>query len=304
MTLLLPETGGDYEEWTRVLAPEAAECSAKLLREVDAQGWKGRETAREALLRYLEYFRWPARQMEYSFVLRALARICAARTIASILDVGSGPSAFPLLLASKLAARVTAVDSEREIMEAFAGLRLPGCSYAVSDMRRLPFHDRSVDAVTCVSVLEHVPRAEGLRAVSEMLRVVREDGVVVLTVDYRSLDPGGALVKQLGRAGKAIRLLLTGKASTLVRSASAPGPYSWADLQELGRRFPGPSVGEPDPAWARLSLGRVTGFWRDHWEPGFHYSQEAGRDYTSVGLVLSPDPAIDGSLRDVGPGRS
>ncbi len=304
MTLLLPESREDYEEWTRVLAPDAAECSGRLLRAVGAQEWGGRETEREALLRYLEYLRWPARQMEYAFVLRALARFSAARTINSILDVGSGPSAFPLLLASKLAARVTAVDSDKEIVDAVAGLRLPGCAYAVSDMRRLPLPDRSVDAVTCVSVLEHVPRAEGVRAVSEMLRVVREDGIVVITVDYRSLGPGGSLVKQLGRARKAIRLLLTGRVEALARSASAPGPYDWRGLEELSRYFPGPSVGEPDPAWARLSLRRVSNFWRDHWEPGFHYGQSTGRDYTSVGLVVSPDPQVDGSLRDVGPGRS
>jgi hypothetical protein len=134
-----------------------------------------------------------------------------------------------------------------------------------------------------------------MRAVSEMLRVVRADGVVVLTVDYRALDPGGTLVKQLRRAGQTIHLLLAGRVGTLVRSASAPGPYTWTDLRELCRRFPGPSVGEPDPAWARLSLRRINSYWRDHWEPGFHYRQDAGRDYTSVGLVLSPDPAIDGS---------
>ena len=63
--------------------------------------------------------------MEYSFVLRALGCLRGRRPVEQVLDVGSGPSVFPAMLASSLGCRVRCVDREPAIAEAMGRLGLP-----------------------------------------------------------------------------------------------------------------------------------------------------------------------------------
>jgi SAM-dependent methyltransferase len=75
-----------------------------------------------------------------------------------------------------------------------------GVSYLYEDLRALPFQDDWFDGITCVSVIEHVgmdnadyagvdsyrekrPR-DFLRAISEMRRVIRSGGSLLLTVPF------------------------------------------------------------------------------------------------------------------------
>jgi len=117
---------------------------------------------------------------------------------------------------------VRCVDREPAVAEAMGRLGLPGCSYSAADMTALPFADRSFDAVTCVSVLEHVHREAGLRAIAEMLRVTADNGLVVLTVDYRSLAGSAGPRKLLSRLVRAAGWIARGKPSALVRAAASP----------------------------------------------------------------------------------
>lgn len=114
------------------------------------------------------------RPVEYGFALRAILA-CGPR---EILDVGSGTTAWPHLLAN-CGFRVTAIDE--------------GSGY----WRRQPFNrhyhvlrddvtasrlGRRFDLVTCISVLEHI--ANHRAAVAGMLALVRPGGSVVITVPY------------------------------------------------------------------------------------------------------------------------
>ena len=173
------------------------------------------------------------------------------------------------------------------------------CSHEVSDMKSLPFDDRSFDVVTCVSVLEHVARNEGIVAISEMLRVVKDKGIVIITVDYCSLAAFWRLIKWLNRCVTAGKRMATGRVKALFSEAAAPKAYNWVQLRALHSRFGEQMVSVPDEGWARLSLKEIRSFWRDLWQPGFHYDPRRGRDYTSVGLLLAPDPQVRASLRQL-----
>ena len=279
-----------YDVFTRIVAPRSARVMELMQGKLGGPMSEGQEPARQAVVRYLEYLQWPVRQMEYSFVLHALNRYSSRWNISSILDIGSGPSPFPPMLSEAFKSEVISADTDEGMMEFMRRLGLPGCSFAAADMRSLPFGDRSFDAVCSVSVLEHVAREDGIQAVSEMLRVVKERGIVVLTVDYRSLGYAQRMLKVLSRLRSAAAILLSRGAASMIKAASAPGPYTWGDLSSLCARFHNSLVGEPDQSWARLNLGRIRAFWRDHWRDGFHYDGRIGRDYTSVGLILSPQP--------------
>ncbi len=117
----------------------------------------------------------PFDQRQRYEVVAALARLLPSPC--RILDVGGfyreldGEALLPIEQAVPDARSVT-VDLER--------VTLP--RYAVADGRRLPFADRQFDIVSCLDVLEHVPR-DGRRAVAdELLRVTRSYIVVAAPV--------------------------------------------------------------------------------------------------------------------------
>jgi SAM-dependent methyltransferase len=114
------------------------------------------------------------RPVEYDFALRAIV----ASGAREILDVGTGTTAWPHLLAN-------------------CGLRVTAIDHAPGYWRRRPFNrhyhvldddvthsrlERSFDLVTCISVLEHIP--DHRAAVRGMLELVRPGGHVVITVPY------------------------------------------------------------------------------------------------------------------------
>jgi ubiquinone/menaquinone biosynthesis C-methylase UbiE len=299
MTLLLVRERAAFEEYTQPLREPARQCTQDFQEGLETKSWGRLEPAKQAVARYLEYLRWPTRRMEYSFVMRALERHAKRQVISRVLDVGSGPSPFPAILSAAFRCPVWCVDRDPEVVEAIRVLAPPGCTYEVSDMSSLPFGERSFDVVTCVSVLEHVARSEGIKAIAEMLRVVKENGVVIITVDYCSLATGWRLVKWLSRGVAAAKRLATGRVKTLVVEAGAPRAYNWIQLRALYDRYGEQMVDGLDEGMARLSLRGIRSFWREHWEPGFSYDRRRGRDYTSVGLLIAPDPQVRAALRSL-----
>jgi ubiquinone/menaquinone biosynthesis C-methylase UbiE len=55
---------------------------------------------------------------------------------------------------------------------------------ALCDMTQMPYADNRFDKVYCISVLEHVDELVQLKALLEFARVLKDDGLIVLTVDY------------------------------------------------------------------------------------------------------------------------
>jgi SAM-dependent methyltransferase len=113
---------------------------------------------------------------------RGVMSALASRPGEELLDAGCGPGVTSLTL-SRQGYRVTAIDTDPAKIET---LRLLGRSLGQSlvsqlaSVCELPFRDSSFDKVLCAEVLEHLEDDGG--AVSELARVLRPEGVLVITV--------------------------------------------------------------------------------------------------------------------------
>ena len=123
--------------------------------------------------------------------VEAVTRAVAAREIRTLLDIGCAGTLFPYYIGRLFPhARVLGVDSgehlalaPKEIMRLAARLdAAQRVRLFPADGRRLPFRAASVDAVTAVSVLEHIRGRGDVEAVREMARVVRPGGLIAFTV--------------------------------------------------------------------------------------------------------------------------
>jgi SAM-dependent methyltransferase len=59
---------------------------------------------------------------------------------------------------------------------------------AHANLTALPYEDASFDKIVCISVLEHLTPDESLAALREFHRTLRDDGMLLLTFDYPTVD--------------------------------------------------------------------------------------------------------------------
>ncbi len=113
---------------------------------------------------------------------------------ALVLDAGGGTGATAaLLLSSDRVRRADLLDlSPGMIRVAGRKLRDPRVRLIRGDMARLPYPDRTFDLVVSTWAIETTPDPK--KAVTELLRVIKDDGVVIYT--FCSLPEGG-----IGRLG-------------------------------------------------------------------------------------------------------
>lgn len=117
-----------------------------------------------------------------------------------ILDIGSGVSLFPIYLASKNH-DVSVVDNDEVLIDRIspklAEWAETKVNYKLGSATKLDFPDNTFDRVFCISVLEHLEEEviDGqhvnqhknnldIKAIGEMLRVVKPNGLIILTLDW------------------------------------------------------------------------------------------------------------------------
>jgi ubiquinone/menaquinone biosynthesis C-methylase UbiE len=133
-----------------------------------------------------------SRRWEYPFVaerLLAFIRKQGDRPV-TILDAGSGVTYFDYFICDQAAnANVVCVDYDKTYPEMFAAINAntphARVSFRQASLQDLPLETASLDAVACISVLEHTDNYDQI--IAEFARVLRTDGAMVLTFDL-SLD--------------------------------------------------------------------------------------------------------------------
>jgi ubiquinone/menaquinone biosynthesis C-methylase UbiE len=102
------------------------------------------------------------------------------------LDVGSGTGALAFALAPHVAEAV-AVDTEPDYLEAGRTIAPDNVRFVEGNSTALPFDYASFDIAGCLRLLHHVRRPE--LAVSELVRVTRPGGRVLIADQLGSIDP-------------------------------------------------------------------------------------------------------------------
>jgi SAM-dependent methyltransferase len=146
------------------------------LADLELPNFKRVQSVLEALLRRTEgYYLHPSKRWEYPWALERAPLPVGSR----VLDIGCGASIFPLYLAES-GHRVVACDREVPTRHATT----PNLSYLRGDLTAIPIVSATFDAVFCISVIEHLEGERIAIALSELRRVLRPGGLLLLTTDF------------------------------------------------------------------------------------------------------------------------
>lgn len=118
-------------------------------------------------------------------LLRLVTQELALPDKAQMLDIGcnTGPMLIPLRRQGyDIVGIDISVDDVRQAERYLDDMRLPANRLSVADGTRLPFRNRSFDAILLVDILEHTDAPE--RIVAETKRLLRPGGVAIATVPW------------------------------------------------------------------------------------------------------------------------
>jgi len=127
----------------------------------------------------------PSRFVEHFMIWRHLSRPCTGRSY--FLDVSS-PKLLALFLAKAQNALIVTTDllpeylREWKILSSLLGGEQSRVAFGSSDARSLCHPSDCFDAVYSLSVIEHIPHEGDRIALTELMRVVKPGGRVLLTV--------------------------------------------------------------------------------------------------------------------------
>jgi SAM-dependent methyltransferase len=142
-----------------------------------------------------EAYKWPRKPLywwsrcwEYPYVLHHIKkwRKDQKSGLPKIVDLGCGVTFFPFSIATENCA-VVGVDidpvAEQAIVEAakYIPISNGSVSFKLTNGESLPFEDHEIDALYCISVLEHIPNP--CVTIKEIARVLKKGGLFVLTLD-------------------------------------------------------------------------------------------------------------------------
>ncbi|MGW1739025.1 class I SAM-dependent methyltransferase [Nocardia sp. NPDC001965] len=116
-------------------------------------------------------------------LLTELARVSGASPGDDAVDIGCGPGKLVRALGSRVGSRGSVVGIDPSAVAVDYNHRRddrPNHRYIQAPAQDLPLPDASVDVVTCTFVMHHIPEEHRAAAISEMWRVLRPGGRVLL----------------------------------------------------------------------------------------------------------------------------
>ena len=107
----------------------------------------------------------------------------------TVLDAGCGVGYGTAILANAGSERAIGVDLSAHAVADARALGGPAAEYQVADLHDLPFESGAFDVVVCFEAIEHLHDVEV--AIDEFRRVLRPDGLLLISSPNRGIYPGG-----------------------------------------------------------------------------------------------------------------
>ncbi|MDD5559121.1 class I SAM-dependent methyltransferase [Candidatus Methylomirabilis sp.] len=247
---------------------------------MDAQIGEGTILGKSYLSRrYADIIRWPIRRLEYSFVLHHALPVLERGRRQKVLGAGCGVTPLPHFFAS-MDAEVDAVDFDEGVIETLKTARVnevygSRVNHQWMDLRRLAFSDSTFDLVTCASVIESLANGDEALVLSELVRVLKPGGTVILTTYVGASDDRLANLKD----------------------RKYDEPFHWRTLDGLLAPYVEMLEGGLDSLkiLSGLQGGDIERFWTAHRDVGS--SWQGIRGYVAMGIVLSKTAQADCAQR-------
>jgi 2-polyprenyl-3-methyl-5-hydroxy-6-metoxy-1,4-benzoquinol methylase len=213
-----------------------------------------------------------SRRWEYPFAAQAVLRHAerTGRTDLTCCDAGSGVTFLPFLLCEQLPeTRFACVDTNATYDKMFNAVNLETPHdhvwFRQAALQDLPFDEEELDALLCVSVLEHTGQYATI--LKEIARVLRPGGRLILTFDL-SLDGKFELTPEhADEVFAGVAEFFEADAAELKQKASATYASAGKDLLST------PEVREREPQhlpWKYPRLQAIYDLVRGHgWTGGF-----------------------------------
>lgn len=112
----------------------------------------------------------------------------------NFLEIGCGMGYF-CKEAVKKGAKVTGVDVGKSLLN-ISKKKIKKARFLQANASKLPFKNSTYDIVLCTEVIEHVD--DQTNALKEMLRVVKKDGLIVITTPNKIYKPLFASLNKVG----------------------------------------------------------------------------------------------------------
>ena len=188
-------------------------------------------------------------------LFRLLDQQVKDRKLDLVLEAGCGTGRLSQKLSERYGWRMVPVDLAHEGLEYGRGFGVERMTQA--DIARLPFPDASFDAVLSMDVIVHFPRGEEHRAFSELARVLKPGGLMVIRVSaldmLRSRHSKFAHERQRFTRSRLLEQLRAADLRifrcTYLNSLLSPVAFAKFRLYEPFLRGPEESGVQPVPGW-------------------------------------------------------
>lgn len=99
-----------------------------------------------------------------------------------VLDLGCGNGRFYKFLEQNRKINYLGIDNNKKFIE-IAKNHFPKAKFKIGDLLKLPIKNSSIETVTAIASLHHIPsRKLREKALKEMQRVLKKNGILILTV--------------------------------------------------------------------------------------------------------------------------
>lgn len=184
-----------------------------------------------------------SRRWEYPFAIGRLLAFAAERgSPIQALDAGSGVTFFPYYVAARTPAQFICCDYDASYAPMFERVNAasdppPSVRFMTAPLQALPLAGASLDAVCCISVLEHT--SDHAAIVREFARALRPGGRLILSFDL-SLDGKFTLRRDAAEAllGCVLERFAASEGEDLLRALDRMGDADILSTDHVRRTAP------------------------------------------------------------------